>query len=84
MKDTTQVVAGAEPLAVSDQFRERLNAELPDRLKVPVLDDRDYVLAMDFHLNWLAAALQLAYRGKSGDEDLEQRSYPLPGGFPVE
>lgn len=39
---------------------------------VPDLNQVDHVLAMDFHLNWLAAALQLAFDHKSVGEDLDQ------------
>ncbi|MGC5583403.1 hypothetical protein [Ornithinimicrobium sp. W1665] len=75
----TQASAGAVPLGVSAQFRERLNAVLPETVQVPDLDRVTYVLAMDFHLNWLAAALQLAYRGKSVNEDLAQSSNESAG-----
>lgn len=74
----TQASSGARPLTVSDQFRDRLNRELPPDLQVPDLSDRDYVLAMDFHLNWLAAALQMAYRGVGIGQKLANPSF-TPG-----
>lgn len=71
----TQVTAGDRALTVSTQFRERLNALLHAEVQVPDLEQVEHVIAMDFHLNWLAAALQLALDGKGVGEDLEQMEF---------
>lgn len=73
----SQGAGDAEPLRVSDRFRERINAQLPETLQIPDLEDGNFVLAMDFHLNWLAAALQLAFRDRSVDEDLVQGPFAM-------
>lgn len=74
----TQASAGLRPLAVSSDFRGRLNRVLPPQVQVPDLDEVEYVLAMDFHLNWLAAAFQLAYEDGEIGQDLRQSSFELP------